>query len=106
MNRIRTLLVAAGAAASLTTLVGTPVGAAADPAVGKQVLDLLCASKDGAPVFTPMTIARCQAMRTNRGVVIEQLVCEGLLDGSFATVPTDGRPNRTNWFCFHGPVGT
>jgi hypothetical protein len=57
----------------------------------------------GTPVNTPSTIARCQGARANRTTFdIEQLVCEGLLEGTFATTPTVDRPHRTNWFCFPG----
>jgi hypothetical protein len=80
------------------------VGATADPAVGTQVLNLLCNSKDGAPVFTPMTIARCQAARNRGDFQIEELICEGIFGGDFEAVGTHGRPKRINWFCFHGPI--
>ena len=69
MLRFRTL--AAGAAAIGFTgalVAGTlspaaAAGAAGDPAIGTQVLDLLCTSKAGSPFFTPMTISRCQDAR-------------------------------------------
>ena len=105
MRHFRTTAVAAAAAATLT-LAGVAsagsAGAAGDPAIGKQVLDLLCRAKDGTPVFTPYTISRCQEARDAKGFLIEELVCEGLLAGRFASVPTAGRPNRGNWFCFPG----
>lgn len=78
----------------------TPAAAAADPVIGMQVLDLLCASKGGTPVNTPFAIARCQEARRAGGFEIEQLICEGLLEGTFATAPSTGRPNRITWSCF------
>ena len=38
-----------------------------------------------------------------RGFVLEELICEGLLDGEFERVTSVSRPSRVNWFCFHGP---
>ncbi len=93
------LTIATGALA-LTGLLGGAaalVHADADPAVGKQVLDTLCIEDQGAPVFTPYAIGRCQAARGS--LVVERLVCEGLLGGTFTSTPTIGRPNRTNWAC-------
>ena len=104
MSRFRTLAAGAAAAGFSAALVaGSPVGpagAAGDPAVGTQVLNMLCTSKAGAPVFTPMTIGRCQDARASDGFVLEQLICEGLLNGAFESVPGT-RPSRVNWFCFH-----
>ena len=103
MNRYR--LVIATTAVALAGLVGGTaaiVQAGGDPAVGKQVLDAMCVEDKGAPVFTPYAIARCQEARDSDGFQIEQLVCEGLLDGTFESAPAIGRPNRTNWFCFPG----
>ena len=62
---------------------------------------MLCTSKAGSPVFTPMTIGRCQDARPRDGFVIEELICEGLLDGTFESVTSTSRPSRVNWFCFH-----
>ena len=109
MLRFRTL--AAGAAAvgfSGALVAGTlspagAAGAAGDPAIGTQVLNMLCTSKAGSPVFTPMTISRCQDARPRDGFVLEELICEGLLDGTFESVTSPSRPSRVNWFCFHGP---
>ncbi len=109
MLRFRTLAAVGAAAVTLTgaALVagpGSPASAAGDPVIGKQVLDLLCTANGGAPFFTPMTISRCQEARARDGFEIEQLICEGLLGGSFESVSSPGRPSRVNWFCFHGPV--
>jgi hypothetical protein len=79
-------------------------GAAADPAVGKQVLDLLCAESGGTSYHTPYAIARCQNARSNKGFEIEALVCEGLLEGTFASAPSPTRPSHTTWSCFPGPA--
>ena len=38
------------------------------------------------------------------GFVVERLVCEGLLDGTFTSAPTIGRPTRTNWACIRGAI--
>jgi hypothetical protein len=106
MHRVRTAAAAAGA--TIAGLAGLahigPAAAAGDPVVGKQVLDLLCTAKGGAPVFAPNTIGRCQEARATHGFLLEALVCEGLLDGAFASVPSPGRPSRVNWFCFRGPL--
>ncbi|HYN33008.1 MAG TPA: hypothetical protein VES40_10315 [Ilumatobacteraceae bacterium] len=105
MNRFRFTL-ATGALA----LTGIGGGAAAlvhadgNPTIGKQVLDTLCAEGKGAPIFTPYAIGRCQEARTMDGFVVERLVCEGLLDGTFTSAPTIGRPNRTNWACIPGAI--
>lgn len=107
MSRLRTLAVASAVAIGAGLAAG-PVGpaaaAGADPSVGTQVLDLLCASKAGSPVFTPFTISRCQDVRARDGLVVEQLICEGLLEGTFQSVASTNRPNRVNWFCIHGPT--
>jgi hypothetical protein len=103
MNRFR-LTLATGALA-LTGIVGgtiAPAHAGGDPTAGKQVLDALCIEDKGAPVFTPYAIGRCQDARARDGVVVERLVCEGLLGGTFASNPSVGRPNRTNWACVPG----
>ena len=106
MLRFRTLAAGAAAVGFAGALVaGTlapPAGAAGDPAVGTQVLDMLCTSKAGSPVFTPLTISRCQDARPRDGFAIEELICEGLLEGTFESVTSPSRPNRVNWFCFHG----
>jgi hypothetical protein len=78
--------------------------ASGDPTVGKQVLDALCIEGKGAPVFTPYAIGRCQGARAMDGFAVERLVCEGLLDGSFTSAPTIGRPHRANWACIPGPT--
>jgi hypothetical protein len=105
MNRFRSTVLALTAAVAGVTLGGAqPVTATVDPGVGTQVLDLLCRSKDGQPFVTPFTISRCQEARTPKGVEVEQLICEGLLGGTFQRVDSPGRPNRTNWACVHGPV--
>lgn len=110
MLRFRTLAAAGAAALSLTGAVVAAgpgaVGAAGDPVIGTQVLNMLCTTKAGAPVFTPFTISRCQEARAKEGFEVEQLICEGLLDGTFRSVPSSGRPNRVNWFCFHGEVSS
>ena len=70
MLRFRTLAVTAAAAlgfsGALVASTISPVGAAGgtgDPAIGTQVLNMLCTSKAGSPVVTPMTIGRCQDAR-------------------------------------------
>ena len=105
MNRFH-LIIAAGALA-LTSIGGgavTLAHAAVDPTIGKQVLDTLCREEKGAPVFTPYAIGRCQEARSNDGFVVEELVCEGLLDGTFTSAPSIGRPNRANWACIPGAI--
>ena len=106
MNRVRVAIVAATTTiAGLAGVAGAPPASAAEPVAGKQVLDLLCASKGGTPFFTPYTISRCQEARRHKGFEVEQLVCEDLLDGTFRSVPSPGRPNRTNWSCVsNGPT--
>ena len=105
MIRFRTLAAGAAVAGFSAALVaGTAAGtagAAGDPAVGTQVLNMLCTSTAGSPVFTPMTIGRCQDARPRDGFVLEELICEGLLDGAFESVTSTSRPSRVNWFCFH-----
>jgi hypothetical protein len=105
MNRFRTMM-AISAAVAATAFAGmsvaSPAGAAADPFVGMQVLDLMCASNEGTPVNSPYAIGRCQAARTKKGFEIEQLVCEGLLEGHFISAPSFDRPNRTSWSCIAG----
>ena len=103
MFRFRTLLTAGAATVALAASPAGPASAA-DPEIGKQVLDLLCVAKSGTPYFTPFTISRCQDARTRHSLEIEELICEGLLAGTFESVPSPGRPNRVNWFCFHGPT--
>ena len=100
---MKTFRLGLAAALATLTLIGggtTRAQAAGDPFVGMQVLDLLCEAKGGTAYNTPFTISRCQAARSNKGLALEQLVCEGLLEARFASTPTVGRPNRTNWFCF------
>ena len=70
MLRFRTLAAAGAAAVGLSgALVAStlsPAGAAGavdDPGIGTQVLNMLCTSKAGSPVFTPFTISRCQDAR-------------------------------------------
>lgn len=105
MNRFQ-LTVATGTLA----VIGLGGGAATlahadgDPSIAKQVLDTLCIEDKGDPVFTPYAIGRCQQARATDGFVVERLVCEGLLDGSFTSAPTIGRPNRTNWACIPGAI--
>jgi hypothetical protein len=105
MFRFRTLAITGAAALGLAgAVVAGPASAAGDPDVGTQVLDLLCASRSGTPFFTPFTISRCQEARPGQGFDVEELICEGLLAGTFESVPSPNRPNRANWFCFHGPI--
>ena len=105
MIRFRTLVAGVAAAGFSAALVASSpagaAGAAADPAVGTQVLNMLCTSKAGSPVFTPMTISRCQDARPRDGFALEELICAGLLDGRFESVDSTSRPSRVNWFCFH-----
>lgn len=91
----------AAALATFTLLAGGAMGAeaAGDPFVGMQVLDELCEARGGTAYNTPYTIARCQEARSNKGFELEQLVCEGLLDATFNSAPSTGRPNRTTWVC-------
>jgi hypothetical protein len=106
MLGFRTLLTAGAAALALTASPAGPASAAGDPEVGKRVLDLLCAAKSGTPYFSPFTISRCQDVRTRHRFDVEELICEGLLAGTFESVASPNRSNRTNWFCFHGPTTT
>jgi hypothetical protein len=92
--------IAASAASAVTS--STVAGAAADPAVGTEVLDLLCEAAGGTSYWTPYTIARCQGAAARSGVDIERLVCDGLLGGQFSVSATAGRPNRVNWACVAG----
>lgn len=80
------------------------VHAEGEPTAGKQVLDALCIEDKGAPVFTPYAIGRCQEARASDGFVVERLVCEGLLDGTFTSAASVGRPNRTNWACIPAAI--
>jgi hypothetical protein len=89
---------AAGAAGAADAAAAT----FADPFVGMQVLDRMCGEDGGSPVNTPFTISRCESARSRGGFETERLVCEGLLGGTFSTVPNVSRPQRTNWFCFPG----
>lgn len=105
MNRFH--LAIATSAVALTGIAGTTaaiVHADGDPIVGKQVLDTLCVEDSGAPVFTPYAIGRCQEARAQDGLVVERLVCEGLLDGTFTSAPSITRRSRTNWACIPGPI--
>jgi hypothetical protein len=106
MNKLITTTVAfaACAAGSIGIAGWSTAGAAADPAAGEQVLDLLCAESGGTSYFTPYAIARCQNARSNTGLEIEVLVCEGLLEGTFAAAPSPTRPGHTTWSCFPGPA--
>jgi hypothetical protein len=108
MLRFRTLavtgLAALGLAGAVITGPTSPANAAGDPEIGRQVLNMLCASKGGSPVFTPYHIGRCQDARPKHGFAVEELICEGLLEGTFETVSSTNRRNRVNWFCFHGPI--
>lgn len=97
-------------AASVVASVGGGSGAGAadptfaSPVIGMQVLDLMCAEQDGQAFNTPYTISRCQEARTRPGFEIEELVCEGLLGGTFKSAPSTGRPHRTTWICSPGAV--
>ena len=109
MLRFRTLAVAGAAAVGLSGAIvastlspAGAAGAAGDPVIGTQVLNIICTSRAGSPVYTPMTIGRCQEARPRDGLVLEELICEGLLDGTFESVTAVNRPHRVNWFCFHG----
>ena len=105
MLRFRSLAVAGAMALGLGgALVAGSAGAAGDPEIGMQVLDMLCTSKDGSPVNTPFTISRCQEARNTEGFGIEELICEGLLEGTFERVTSVNRPRRVNWFCFPGQI--
>ncbi|HEX4982994.1 MAG TPA: hypothetical protein VFV63_14905 [Ilumatobacteraceae bacterium] len=108
MLRFRTLAVTGLAALGLAGAViagpTSPASAVGDPEVGRQVLNMLCASKAGSPVFTPYHIGRCQDARPKDGFAVEELICEGLLEGTFESVSSPSRPRRVNWFCFHGPI--
>jgi hypothetical protein len=99
-----TVAFAACAVGSVGVAGWSAAGAAADPAAGKQVLDLLCAESGGTSYSTPYAIARCQDARSNTGFEIEVLVCEGLLEGRFASAPSPTRPRHTTWSCFPGPA--
>ena len=105
MNRFRTVMAVSAAVASIAfagVSFASPAGAAADPFVGMQVLDLMCESNEGMPVNSPYAIARCQAARGKKGFEIEQLICVGLLEGNFISAPSFDRPNRTSWSCIAG----
>lgn len=107
MLRFCTLAVAGAAALGLSGALlspASPASAAGDPGIGMQVLDMLCTSKAGSPVNTPFTISRCQDARAGQGFEVEQLICEGLLEGTFRSVASSSRPNRVNWFCFPGQI--
>lgn len=105
MNRFHFAL-ATGALAVSGIGVGAAAHALADstPTVGEQVLDTLCTEDKGAPIFTPYAISRCQEARATDGLVVERLVCEGLLDGTFTSAPSTGRPSQTNWACIAGAI--
>jgi hypothetical protein len=106
MLRFRALaVVGVTALGSGGALVAGSAGATGDPEIGTQVLDMLFRSKDGSPVYTPFTISRCQEARNREGFDVEQLICEGLLEGTFRSVTSAGRPGRVNWFCFPGQIG-
>lgn len=89
-------------AAPASVTAGAATASFADPFVGMQVLDRMCGEDGGRPVNTPFTISRCESARSRHGFETERLVCEGLVGGSFSTVPNVRRPQRTNWFCFPG----
>ncbi len=108
MLRFRTLAAAAvGASGALVAGTLSPAGAAGaagDPAIGTQVLNMLCASKAGSPFFTPMTISRCQDARPqtglrSRGADLRRPPARQLRE-------RDQRQSsqQVNWFCFHGPA--
>jgi hypothetical protein len=100
MNKIHRTIVAAAMVAGGSALSAGAAGAApASIENGRVVLDLLCAARGGSPVFSPYAIARCQEARGGKEFEIEQVVCQGLLDGQFLSGPTFGRPNRTSWAC-------
>lgn len=90
------------AVAPVSATAGAAAPSYADPFVGMQVLDRMCGEDGGRPVNTPFTISRCESARSRSGFETERLVCEGLVGGSFSTVPNVRRPQRTNWFCFPG----
>lgn len=102
---IITVPVVAGAIAA-TGALGGGVGASApsyaSPEVGMQVLDMMCAEQGGTSFNTPFTISRCQEARTRPGFAIEELVCEGLLGGTFKAAPSTGKRHRTTWICSPG----
>ncbi len=103
MKRLITLATTALAAGSLGVIANTtPASAAGDPVIGMEVLDMLCAMRGGTAYNTPYTISRCQEARPKHGFVIEELICEGLLDGNFGAAPSYNRPNRTTWTCSPG----
>jgi hypothetical protein len=103
MNRFHFIL-ATGAVVLTSIGGGAAAHADGDPAVGKQVLDTLCREDKGTPIFTPYAISRCQEARARDGYVVERLVCEGSLGGTFTSAPAIGRPNRTNWACIPGAI--
>ena len=100
MNRFHTAMLAAVTATALVAVANTgPAGAAGDPVVGMQVLDMMCAEDGGMPINTPYAISRCQGARSSKGFAIERLTCEGLLDGTFVATQTGKRPPRATWAC-------
>lgn len=103
MKRLITLATVVCAASSLGVVTNnTPASAAGDPLIGMKVLDLLCVMRGGTAYNTPFTISRCQSARGKSDFVIEELICEGLLDGNFGAAPSHDRPSRTTWVCSPG----
>jgi hypothetical protein len=103
MKRLITLATTALAVGSLGVFANTsPASAAGDPVIGMEVLDMLCVMRGGTAYTTPFTISRCQEARSKHGFVIEELICEGLLDGNFGAAPSHNRPKRTTWVCSPG----
>lgn len=101
---MKTFRLGLAALATFTLAAGAAGGAgradaADDRPIAAQVLDVLCRAKGGTAHRTPMTLARCQEARAYPGFTLERLVCEALLDGSFASAPSYGRPSRTTWVC-------
>jgi hypothetical protein len=105
MKRFR-IIIATAAVGLLGAGAAAHAAGGSDPIVGKQVLDALCIEDKGAPIFTPYAIGRCQEARAKDGYVVERLVCEGLLAGTFTSAPSVGRPNRTNWACIPGAISS
>lgn len=102
---IITVPVVAGSIAALGAFgggVGASAPSYASPEVGMQVLDMMCAEQGGKSFNTPFTISRCQEARRRPGFEIEELVCEGLLGGTFNAAPSTGKRHRTTWICSPG----
>ena len=103
MKRFISLATAAAVAGSLGFVADTtPAGATGDPVIGMTVLDMLCVGHGGTAYNTPFAISRCQEAHGRHGFAIEELICEGLLDGEFRAAPSYNRPNRVTWACVPG----